>query len=65
VREANGCGGFLTLDQAAAFLNLPSKTLRDWRLKRQGPPAHKFGRALRYNLADLESWAEAQREDAR
>lgn len=56
---------FLTLDEAAAFLNLPSKTLRDWRLRGLGPPAFKFGRHVRFDLGDLEKWVQEQREDAR
>jgi hypothetical protein len=38
------------------------KTLQDWRMhKNVGPPWRKFGRAVRYDAAEVEKWAAAQR----
>ena len=44
---------------AAVFLGLSVRTLRDWRLRRVGPPYCKFGKAVRYPVRELERFAEA------
>lgn len=49
----------LTLDehQAADFLALSVKTLRNWRVSGEGPLFLKYGRKLvRYRLIDLERY---------
>ena len=42
--------------EAARILNLSEKTLRRWRGARQGPVFTKLGAAVRYSLADLDSF---------
>jgi hypothetical protein len=42
--------------EAARILNLSEKTLRRWRVARQGPVFTKLGAAVRYSLADLDSF---------
>lgn len=54
----------LTADEVAARLQVPLKTLYSWRAKRQGPPAYRVGRHLRYDPHDLDSWL-ASRADSR
>lgn len=54
---------FYTTAELAAYLRVPEGTVRDWRLKGQGPPAFKFGRSVRYRIPDVEAWAEAQRQE--
>lgn len=47
--------------EAADYLHLAPRTLERWRLVNAGPPFRKLsGRAVRYNLDDLEAWAKAQ-----
>ena len=46
----------LTTAQAAAYLNLSPNTLSRWRWSGDGPRFHKFGRAVRYDRADLDAW---------
>jgi hypothetical protein len=46
---------------AAEFLDVTVNTLQDWRLKKTGPVYCKFGRAVRYPLAELERFADAAR----
>lgn len=48
----------LAIDDLAAYLRVPSKTIRGWRLRRAGPPVIKVGRALRYRASDVERWLE-------
>lgn len=53
----------LTLEQTAALLNIPVKTLRDYRLRGTGPVAYKVGQHVRYAEGDVETWL-AERRDA-
>jgi excisionase family DNA binding protein len=46
--------------EAAARLGLSHRTLQMWRVRGIGPRFLKVGRAVRYRLADLEAWLEAQ-----
>ena len=49
--------------QAAKLLNVAVQTLRNWRHKRQGPAYVKFGRAVRYQVQDIEAYIEKQKID--
>jgi hypothetical protein len=45
--------------QLAEYSGLSVKTLQRWRLyPDQGPPWRKFGGAVRYDIAQFDSWAE-------
>jgi len=46
----------LTTAQAAARLGLGKHTLEIWRMRGQGPAFRKFGRLVRYEVADLEAF---------
>lgn len=50
----------LTEIQAAELLNLSTRTLQAWRIKGGGPRFLKLGRAIRYRIADLNTWLEAR-----
>jgi hypothetical protein len=54
---------YLTADEAAEFLRLSPRTLEKHRGIGGGPRYHKFGRAVRYAMSDLEAWAEARAYD--
>jgi excisionase family DNA binding protein len=45
--------------EVAAFLGVPKATLYAWRYRREGPPAVRVGRHLRYRRRDLDQWLEA------
>jgi predicted DNA-binding transcriptional regulator AlpA len=51
---------FLTAKETAAFLGLSEITLARWRMKGVGPSYRKFGRRVRYAIADLIAWADEQ-----
>jgi len=51
---------FMTTEQAAQFLGLRPNTLEIWRFRGTGPKFVKLGRAVRYRLADLEDFIQAQ-----
>ena len=50
--------------EVAAWLQVPLSTLRIWRHRREGPPAVKVGRLLRYSRRDLETWIESRRQES-
>ena len=45
---------------AAAYLQVPLRTLDKWRYLRRGPTYCRVGRHIRYRLADLDAWLETQ-----
>lgn len=58
-----GSNRLLTPSQAAEYLNVPQRSLRDsWR--RWGLKAHHVGKHLRFRERDLESWLERNAEGA-
>lgn len=52
---------FLTLHEAASYLNIPENTLRHYRQCGTGPASFKLGGRVTYELADLEAWVSAER----
>ena len=52
---------YLNNREAAAWLNLSPRTLDRYRVSGDGPVFHRFGGRVRYQVADLETWASARR----
>lgn len=50
----------LTEKEAAPYLALSVRTLQAWRVRGGGPPFVKLGAAVRYDVAALDQWTEAQ-----
>jgi excisionase family DNA binding protein len=50
----------LTEVEAADLLKLSTRTLQSWRIKTEGPPFVRVGRAIRYRLRDVVTWIEAR-----
>lgn len=46
--------------QLADYLTNKPNTIEGWRIKGVGPRYIKIGRLVRYRLADVEEWLEAQ-----
>ncbi|MEV4267758.1 helix-turn-helix domain-containing protein [Kribbella sp. NPDC049584] len=44
------------IDQVAAYLGMPKRTLYRWRTLGYGPPGKKVGRHLRYRASDVIAW---------
>jgi excisionase family DNA binding protein len=42
--------------EVADFLQVPVKSLYQWRYQGSGPRAHRVGRHLRYRWEDVEDW---------
>ncbi|UOZ07505.1 AlpA family transcriptional regulator [Amycolatopsis sp. WQ 127309] len=43
-------------EELGAFLGIPEKTLRDWRLRGYGPAFIKLGKHVRYDPAVVRAW---------
>jgi hypothetical protein len=52
-----------SIDQVAAYLNVPVQTMRTWRKHRTGPATAKVGRHLRYDPAKVRAWFLARTAD--
>jgi excisionase family DNA binding protein len=52
---------YVNTAEAARFLGLAKSTLDSLRVRGGGPSFHKFGRAVRYHLSDLQQYAEQTR----
>ncbi|MEV2279229.1 helix-turn-helix domain-containing protein [Nocardiopsis sp. NPDC049922] len=49
-----------SIEDVADFLQVPVKTLYQWRYKQYGPRSHRVGRYVRYFPEDVRSWVEEQ-----
>jgi len=54
----------LTVGQAATYLGLAVSTLNKWRCHGGGPVFIKMGRAVRYQIGDLDNYIKNQRMDS-
>ena len=50
----------VNVQELADYLDVPVKTLYAWRYRREGPPAFRVGRHLRYRWSDVERWIEGR-----
>jgi len=50
----------MTVEEAAAYLRIAPKTLFNWRVRSEGPPALKVGGRVRYRRADLDEWLDTE-----
>ena len=63
LRAVSGLEPMLSIDELSEYLDVPVRTLYDWRLTGRGALAVHVGRALRYLVCDVRAWVEAQREE--
>ena len=65
VEKSRGVAAPLTESQVAERLGLAVATLRAWRHRGTGPRFLRFGRAVRYLVADLDEFIRASKVDTR
>lgn len=53
----------LTIEETANYLSMSQQTLADWRCDGTGPRYIKFGRTVRYDLADIHEWLESNKRE--
>ncbi|MFD6095721.1 helix-turn-helix domain-containing protein [Nocardiopsis flavescens] len=49
-----------SVEDAAAYLRVPPKTLYEWRYKGDGPPSHRIGRYVRYMPEEVHAWVRSR-----
>jgi excisionase family DNA binding protein len=52
----------LTPEQLAELLNIPVRTLGQWRYVGRGPRYIRAGRHVRYDPAEIDEWLRSHRE---
>ena len=52
-----------TAQDLADYLEVPVTTLYHWRQHREGPPAFRVGKHLRYRVSDVGEWIRRQLEE--
>ena len=62
ITTLSGLEPLLRIEELSEYLNLPIRTLYDWRLTGKGPCAVHVGRQLRYFVSDVHDWLRDQRE---
>ena len=54
----------LDIGELSAYLGVPVSTIYDWRSRRVGPRAYRFGKHLKFAVTDVTEWIEVQRDPA-
>ena len=49
---------YISIEDAALFLNIKSVTLRKW-IKDKNVPAHKIGKQWKFKRSELEEWVKS------
>jgi excisionase family DNA binding protein len=57
----SGQGGYLTVEQAATYLNIKAKTLYASKDKKPEIHYYRLGRLIRFKKEDLDAWMEKQK----
>lgn len=57
-----GLEPLMSIEDLSEYLDVPIRTLYDWRLSGRGPCAIHVGRQLRYFVSDVHAWLASQRE---
>jgi excisionase family DNA binding protein len=52
----------LSVQDVAGLLQVPVQTLYQWWLRREGPPALRVGRYVRYDPDDLRRWIDGRKD---
>jgi excisionase family DNA binding protein len=50
----------LSIGQVSQMLGIPVRTLREWRMRGEGPRAARLGRHLRYRPEEVDRWVREQ-----
>lgn len=56
---------WLTLEEIAAELGVPVRTIYAWRTRSLGPHGYKIGKHVRVKRTDLNAWLERQADQPR
>ena len=56
---------WIGVEEPAAELGVPRRTVYAWRASQTGPRAAMFGKHLRFRRSDLDMWIESRMDQAR
>jgi len=59
----NGDLEYLTIEDVAVLLQVSTRTVREWRRMRKGPPGFRMGKFVRYRRSDVELWIDQLPKD--
>lgn len=48
--------GYISIDEAAEYLDIKTVTLRNWIKKKPGIPAHRVGKLWKFKRSELDEW---------
>ena len=51
--------GYISLEEAASYLNIKPVTLRKWIKEKDGLPAHQLGRLWKFKRSELDRWVQS------
>lgn len=51
--------GYISLEEAARYLNIKPVTLRKWIREKKDIPAHQLGRLWKFKCSELDSWIQS------
>lgn len=57
-----GLEPLISVQQLAGYLNVPVQRIYDWRIAGTGPRGYRFGRELRFTVAEVQRWVDSQAE---
>ena len=50
---------WISIDEAAEYLDVKPGTIRGWLRKDKGIPAHKIGKQWKFKLSELDIWVKS------
>ncbi len=50
---------YISLEDAANYLNIKPVTLRKWIKQKEDLPAHQIGRLWKFKISELDSWVQS------
>lgn len=50
---------WISLEEAAEYLGVKPITIRDWKKKGNGIPAHKIGKQWKFKRSELDAWVKS------
>jgi predicted DNA-binding transcriptional regulator AlpA len=52
-----------SLDWLSDLIRIPPRSIYNWRLRGEGPPAYRVGRHLRFRPSEVEAWLDSRRDE--
>lgn len=50
---------YISIDEAAEYLDIKTVTLRNWIKKDENLPAHKIGKLWKFKRSELDAWVQS------